>query len=74
MDSATVDEFLTHLNYAKLQRDHEEFNTFAYAYPAAIQDQAQKHVEYLGYLSVNIVRKTMEKTSQLATTIFRFLI
>jgi hypothetical protein len=72
MDSETVDSFLGQLDYAKLRGDHEEFDTFAYASCAAIQDQAEWYVEYLRYHPVDIVRKTLERTSQLATTILRF--
>jgi hypothetical protein len=72
MDSATVDSFLGQLNYAELRGDHEEFDTFAYASCAAIQDQAEQYVEYVGYRPIDIVRKTLDRTSQLATTILQF--
>jgi hypothetical protein len=72
MASTTVDAFLTQLDYSELRGDQEEFDTFAYVSRAAIQDQAAKYVEYLGYRPIDIVRKTLEKTSQLATTILRF--
>jgi hypothetical protein len=72
IDSATVDSFLGQLNYAELRGDHEEFDTFAYASCAAIQDQAEQYVEYLGYRPIDVVSKTLERTSQLATTILQF--
>jgi hypothetical protein len=70
--SSDVDAFLEQLDYTELRGDNEEFDTFAYASRAAINDQAERYVEYLGYRLVNIVRKTLEKTTQLATTILRF--
>jgi hypothetical protein len=72
IDSATVDSFLEQLDYAELWGDHEEFDTFVYASRAAIQDQAERYVEYLGYRPINVIRKTLERTSQLATTILQF--
>ena len=45
----------------------------AFASKAAIQDRAHQYVEYLGYRPVDIVRKTLENTSQLAQTILQFL-
>jgi hypothetical protein len=72
INSATVDSFFEQLDYAELRGDHEEFDTFAYASRAAIQDQAERYVEYLGYRPINVMRKTLERTSQLATTILQF--
>jgi hypothetical protein len=70
--SSDVDTFLGQLDYAELRGDNEEFDTFAYASRAAINDQAERYVEYLGYRHVNIIRKTLEKTTQLATTVLHF--
>jgi hypothetical protein len=69
LDSGEVDHFLSQLDFTELRGDKEEFDTFAYASRVSIQDQAEKYVEYLGYRPVDIIRKTLENTSQLATTI-----
>jgi hypothetical protein len=73
IDSETVDSFLGQLDYAELRGDHEEFDTFAFGSCAAIQDQAEWYVDYLGYRPIDVIRKTLERTSQLATTILQFL-
>jgi hypothetical protein len=46
--------------------------SIAFASKATIQDRAHQYVEYLGYRPVDIVRKTLENTSQLAKTILQF--
>jgi hypothetical protein len=50
----------------------DTFESFAFASKAAIQDRAHQYIEYLGYRPVDIVRKTLENTSQLAKTILQF--
>ena len=56
-----------------LDEDHsEELDSVALASRAAIQDRARKYVEYLGYHPVDIVWKTLENTTQLATTTLQF--
>jgi hypothetical protein len=67
-----VDHFLMNLDHSELRGDHETFDSFAYASRAAIQDRAQHYVEYLGYRPIEVIRKTLENTSQLASTILRF--
>jgi hypothetical protein len=62
LTSSTVDSFLSQLNYAELRGDNEDFDTVAYASRAAIIDQAERYVEYLGYRPVNVIRKTLERT------------
>ena len=72
IDSHDVDIFLFTLDYDKLRGAHEDFDSFAYVSRAATQDRAHKYVEYLGYHPVNIIRKTLENTTQLATTTLQF--
>jgi hypothetical protein len=72
LDSIDVDKFLMSVPHDELRGDHETFDSFAYVSRAAIQDRAQQYVEYLGYRPVDIIRKTLENTSQLAHTILRF--
>lgn len=72
LDSSSVNCFLSEINFAELRGDHKEFNSFAYVSRAAIQDHAERYMEYLGYHPVNIIRKTLENTSQLRTTILQF--
>jgi hypothetical protein len=50
----------------------DTFESFAFASKAAIQDRAHQYIEYLGYRPVDIVRKTLENTSQLAKMILQF--
>lgn len=64
-----VDQFLMDLSYEELRGDHEIIDSFVYASQAAIQDQAQIYVKYLGYRPVDVIRKTLENTSQLAQMI-----
>jgi hypothetical protein len=52
--------------HEELRGDHEVFDSFAYVLHAAIQDQAQQYVEYLGYRPVDMIQKTLENTSQMA--------
>jgi hypothetical protein len=58
--------------YANTNTHHDTFDSVAFASKAATQDRAHKYVEYLGYRPVDIVRKTLENTSQLAKTILQF--
>jgi hypothetical protein len=50
----------------------QDFDSFAFASRAKIWECAQKYVKYLGYHPVDIIRKTLENTTQLATTILEF--
>ena len=50
----------------------EGIDSHAFASRTAIQDRAKHCIEYLGYRPLNIVRKTLENTTQLATTILEF--
>jgi hypothetical protein len=72
IDSANVLKFLMKLDHAELRGENEDFDSFAHVSRAAIQDQAERYVEYLGYRPVNIIQKTLENTTQLATMILRF--
>ena len=72
IDSHDVDIFLFTLDYDKLRGAHEDFNSFAYVSCATKQDQANKYVEYLGYRPIDIIQKTLENTTQLATTTLWF--
>jgi hypothetical protein len=72
IDSVEVDKYLMQLDDAELRGEHEEFDTFAYASRVSIQEQAHRYVDYLGYRPVNVIRKTLENTTQLATTILTF--
>jgi hypothetical protein len=72
LNSTAIDHFLMNLSLEELEGRTEVFDSFAYASRAAIQDQSQHYVEYLGYRPVDIIRKTLENTSQLAHTILRF--
>ena len=55
------------------QKSNEDLETFAYVLCAATQDCAHKYVECLGYRPINIIRKTLENTTQLALTVLCFL-
>ena len=72
IDSHDVDIFLFTLDYDELRGAHEDFDSFAYVSCATTQDQAHKYVEYLRYLLINIIRKTLENTTQLALTTLQF--
>ena len=72
IDSHDVDIFLFTLDYDELRGAHEEFDSFAYVSRATTQDQAHKYVEYLGYQPINIIQKTLENMTQLATTMLQF--
>ena len=50
--------------------ENEEFATFACISCTLMQDQAEPYVEYLGYCLVHFIQKTLEKTTQLAMTIY----
>ena len=60
------------LNYDELQGAHADFDSFAYVSQAAVQDCTHKYVEYLEYRPVDIICKTLDNTTQLATTTLRF--
>lgn len=47
----------------------QDFDSLAFASRAAIQECAQKYIKYLGYCPVDIIRKTLENSTQLATSI-----
>ena len=72
INSHDVDIFLFTLAYDELRGAREDFDSFAYVSCAATQDQAHKYVEYLGYQPIGIIRKTLENTTQLATTTLQF--
>ena len=73
IDSHDVDMFLFTLDYDELRGTHEEFDSFAYVSHAATQDWAHKYIEYLGYWPIDIIQKTLENMTQLATTTLQFL-
>jgi hypothetical protein len=70
IDSEAVDCFLRQLDYTKLRE--EELYLSAYAAHHAIQDHAERYAEYLGNHPINIIYKTLENTTQLATAILHF--
>lgn len=73
IDSLDVDHFLMALNHMELQGDNKEFDSFAYASRVALQDCARQYIEYLGYHPIDIIRKTLERTTQFGKTILHFL-
>ena len=72
IDSHDVDKLLFMLGYDELRGAHEAFNSFAYVSQTAVRDHAHKYVEYLGYQLIDIIWKTLENITQLATTTLQF--
>jgi hypothetical protein len=70
--SESVDHFLMTLSHEELRGNNNVFDSLTYISRAAIIDRAKDYVEYLGYRPVNIIRKTLENTSQLAHAILQF--
>lgn len=63
INSVDINHFLmmTLDHSMELWGDHEEFDSFAYASRAAIQDHAQHYLEYLGYQPVDITFRKLSR-------------
>ena len=67
-----VHVFLSNLEDSELRGNNEPFDAFTYASRASTQFDLQETSKFLGYHPLEVVRKTLEATTQLAKTYLRF--